>query len=37
MRKVFAGFATLLILAIVVQFFFAASGAFDTAPKDEAF
>jgi len=37
LRKVFAGFATLLILAIVVQFFFAASGAFDTAPKDEAF
>jgi uncharacterized membrane protein YcjF (UPF0283 family) len=26
-----------LVLAVVAQFFFAASGAFDTAPTDEAF
>ena len=37
MRKVYAGLAILLMLAVVVQFFLAASGAFDTAPKDEAF
>lgn len=37
MRKVFAGVATLLALAVVAQFYFAASGAFDTAPNDEAF
>jgi hypothetical protein len=37
MRKAFAGLAILLMLAVVVQFFFAASGAFDTAPKDESF
>jgi hypothetical protein len=37
LRKVFAGLATLLVLAAVAQFFLAASGAFDTAPKDESF
>jgi hypothetical protein len=37
LRKVFAGLATLLVLAVVAQFFFAASGAFNTAPKDESF
>lgn len=37
MRKVFAGLATLLMLAVVAQFFLAASGAFDTAPNDESF
>jgi hypothetical protein len=36
-RKVFAGLATLLMLVVVVQFFLAASSAFDTAPKDESF
>ena len=37
MRKTFTGLATLLLLAVVAQFFLAASGAFDTAPKDESF
>jgi hypothetical protein len=37
MRKVFAALATLLMLAVVAQFFLAAMGAFDTAPKDESF
>lgn len=37
MRKVFAGLAILLLLAVVVQFFLAASGAYDTAPNDESF
>jgi hypothetical protein len=37
MRKVFAALATLLMLAVVAQFFLAASGAFDTAPNDESF
>ena len=37
MRKVFAGLAGLLLLAVVAQFFLAASGAFDTAPNDESF
>ena len=37
MRKVFAGLAALLMLAVVAQFFLAASGAFDTAPNDESF
>jgi hypothetical protein len=36
-RKVFAGLAVLLVLAVVAQFYLAASGAFDTAPKDESF
>ena len=37
MRRVFAVLATLLVLAVVAQFFLAASGAFDTAPNDESF
>jgi hypothetical protein len=37
LRRVFAVLATLLTLVIVAQFFLAASGAFDTAPKDESF
>ncbi len=37
MRKAFAGLAILLMLAVVAQFFLAASGAFSTAPKDESF
>ncbi len=37
MRRVFAGLAALLVLVIVVQFFLAASAAFDTAPNDESF
>ncbi|MCW3816881.1 DUF6220 domain-containing protein [Micromonospora sp. DR5-3] len=37
MRRAFAGLATLQLLAVVAQFFLAASGAFDTAPNDESF
>ncbi|MER5334130.1 DUF6220 domain-containing protein [Micromonospora sp. NPDC002717] len=37
MRRAFAGLAALLMLAVVAQFFLAASGAFDTAPNDESF
>ncbi|SCL34565.1 hypothetical protein GA0070624_5025 [Micromonospora rhizosphaerae] len=37
MRKVFAGLAALLVLVVVAQFYFAASGAFSTAPNDESF
>ena len=37
MRKVFGALAALLMLAVVVQFFLAGSGAFDSAPKDESF
>ncbi|MFC4020155.1 DUF6220 domain-containing protein [Micromonospora sp. GCM10011542] len=37
MRKFFAGLAALQMLAIVTQFFLAASGAFDTAPNEESF
>jgi hypothetical protein len=37
MRRVFAGLATLQLLAVVAQFFLAAGGAFDTAPNDESF
>jgi Family of unknown function (DUF6220) len=37
LRRVFAGLAGLLVLAVVAQFFLAASGAFNTAPIDEAF
>jgi hypothetical protein len=36
-RRSFAGLATLQMLAVVAQFFLAASGAFDTAPNDESF
>jgi hypothetical protein len=37
MRKVFAALATLLMLAVVLQFLLAGSGAFDTAPKVDSF
>ncbi|SCL49548.1 hypothetical protein GA0070606_1488 [Micromonospora citrea] len=37
MRRFFLGLAALQMLAVVAQFFLAASGAFDTAPRDEAF
>ncbi len=37
MRKFFAGLATVQMLAVVAQFFLAASAAFDTAPNDESF
>jgi hypothetical protein len=37
MRKAFAGLAILLMLVVVAQFYFAASGAFSTAPKDESY
>jgi len=37
MRKLFAALTTLLMLAVVLQIFLAGAGAFDTAPKDEAF
>ncbi|MFI6763450.1 DUF6220 domain-containing protein [Micromonospora sp. NPDC050417] len=37
MRKLFAGLASLLLLAEVAQFYLAASGAFDNAPVEEAF
>jgi hypothetical protein len=38
MRKAFTGLTTLLLLAVVAQFFLAASAAFDdTAPNDESF
>jgi hypothetical protein len=37
LRRIFAALATLLVLLVVAQFFLAASGAFDTAPKDESF
>ena len=37
MRRAFAVLATVQVLAVVGQFFLAASGAFDTAPKDESF
>jgi hypothetical protein len=37
MRKIFRALATLLMLAVVAQFFLAGSGAFDSAPKDDSF
>jgi len=37
LRRVFAGLAALLVVIVVAQFFLAASGAFDTAPKEESF
>lgn len=37
MRKVFAVLATMLVAVLVAQFFLAASGAFDEAPREEAF
>jgi Family of unknown function (DUF6220) len=36
-RKIFAALATLLMLAVVLQFLLAGSGAFATAPNDESF
>jgi cytochrome b561 len=37
MRRAFTGLAVLLPLAVVVQFFLAASGAYDPAPTEESF
>lgn len=37
MRKTFAGLAALQVVVLAAQFFLAASGAFDTAPREEAF
>jgi heme A synthase len=37
MKKVFAGLASLLLIAEVAQFYLAASGAFDNAPMEDAF
>jgi cytochrome b561 len=37
MRKVFAWLATLLMVLVVAQFYFAAYGAFSSAPNDESF
>ncbi|WP_109509437.1 DUF6220 domain-containing protein [Nocardioides speluncae] len=37
MRKLFAGVAFLLMLAIAIQFFLAATGAYDDAPVDDSF
>lgn len=37
MRRAFTGFATVLVLAVVAQFFLAAVGAFSSAPTDESF
>lgn len=37
MRKAFAGLATLLVVVVVAQFSFAATGAFSTAPREESF
>lgn len=36
MRKVFTGLAGLILLMVIVEFFLAAVGAFDTAPDDES-
>lgn len=37
MRKVFIGLMAVLMVGVTVQFFLAASGAFDPAPPDESF
>ncbi|WP_043842828.1 DUF6220 domain-containing protein [Amycolatopsis taiwanensis] len=37
MKKVVAVLSGLVVLAVVVQFFLAASGAFDNAPREESF
>ena len=37
MRRVFVALATVMMVAIVAQFFLAAMSAFDTAPKEESF
>ena len=36
-RRLYVGFAGLLLMAVLAQFYLAAVGGFDTAPKDEAF
>jgi hypothetical protein len=36
-RKTFAGLAALQVVVLAAQFFLAASGAFNTAPNEEAF
>ncbi len=37
MKKAFTGLAAVLLLAVIAQFYLAASGAFDTAPVEESF
>ncbi|MEU2031432.1 DUF6220 domain-containing protein [Nocardia amamiensis] len=37
MKRAFTGLAALLLLAVIAQFYLAASGAFDTAPVEESF
>jgi hypothetical protein len=37
MRRLFTGLAVILLLAVVLQFFLAGSGAFDPGPNDESF
>ncbi|MEV6967216.1 DUF6220 domain-containing protein [Hamadaea sp. NPDC051192] len=37
MRKIFAALAGLLVLLVVAQFFFAASGGFSSRPGEEAY
>jgi hypothetical protein len=37
MRKVFTALATLLMVAVVLQFLLAGAGAFDSAPTEESF
>lgn len=37
MKRVFSGLSTLLLIAVVAQFYLAASGAFNTAPNEESF
>lgn len=37
MRRVFTGLAILLLVIVVAQFYFAASGAFAAGPGDESF
>lgn len=37
MKKAVSILATVLLAAIIVQFYLAASGAFDSAPKEESF
>ena len=37
MRKVFAGLTILLMLVVVTEFYFAASGGFSTAPRAESY
>jgi len=37
MRKVFTGLAIVQLLTVLAQFFFAASGGFSTAPREESY